>query len=380
MGSTKYTAASGSQVVNTGTNFWGRGLALDTDGQGEPDLRIQQATTNILLDMGATPTTPHTGITCRPPGRRPSCRRSRPTPATSAGRTQPVTATFTPRDGPDVDHGVDAHPDRPGRRVRPGDGDVRRGLEDRVDDAAEPAGDARRLHRAAHHRRQGDPTARRSQRRTSGRSAPGVPVHVYGTATPAQTGLDIQDGRWGGGPYTLELGAKYVADLTMTLTGLRFYKSPGETGTHAGKVWNDAGSLIASVTFTNESASGWQTQSPAHRAQRCRRARPTCCRSTRTALRVQAAGLQTARTPESCARSSAANGVYALTAADFPSNTTTPATTSSTCSSSPTATRCRWACLDVAGAGQPGRALSTTVTAAFTRDVRPRRSTGRRSR
>jgi hypothetical protein len=59
---TKYTAPSGALVVTTGTIHWNRGLALDPSGVGEPDLRIQQTTTNILADMGALPATPAPNI------------------------------------------------------------------------------------------------------------------------------------------------------------------------------------------------------------------------------------------------------------------------------------------------------------------------------
>jgi fibronectin type 3 domain-containing protein len=58
----KYTAASGALVFSTGTNHWNRGLAPNAAGVGEPDSRIQQVTTNVLADMGATPQTPSTGI------------------------------------------------------------------------------------------------------------------------------------------------------------------------------------------------------------------------------------------------------------------------------------------------------------------------------
>src|SRR5712691_12768280 len=60
---TKYTAASGALVFSTGTNHWARGLALNADGNGEPDRRIQQATTNVLEDMGIVPATPSANIT-----------------------------------------------------------------------------------------------------------------------------------------------------------------------------------------------------------------------------------------------------------------------------------------------------------------------------
>jgi hypothetical protein len=58
----KYTAASGALVFSTGTNNWNRGLAPNAAGVGEPESEIQQITTNVLADMGATPQTPSTGI------------------------------------------------------------------------------------------------------------------------------------------------------------------------------------------------------------------------------------------------------------------------------------------------------------------------------
>ena len=59
---TKYTAPSGALVFATGTNHWSRGLARNTAGVGEPEIQIQQITTNVLADMGAQPRTPATGI------------------------------------------------------------------------------------------------------------------------------------------------------------------------------------------------------------------------------------------------------------------------------------------------------------------------------
>ena len=44
------------------------------------------------------------------------------------------------------------------------------------------------------------------------------------------------------------------------IVALRFYKAPGETGTHVGNLWTSTGTKLASVTFTNETSSGWQTQ------------------------------------------------------------------------------------------------------------------------
>lgn len=38
----------------------------------------------------------------------------------------------------------------------------------------------------------------------------------------------------------------------------RFYMGTGNSGTHAGILWTATGTLPGQVTFTNESASGWQ--------------------------------------------------------------------------------------------------------------------------
>ena len=54
------------------------------------------------------------------------------------------------------------------------------------------------------------------------------------------------------------MGVKFKSDTYGTVTGLRFYKASTNTGTHIGNLWTGTGQLLASATFTNESASGWQ--------------------------------------------------------------------------------------------------------------------------
>lgn len=56
----------------------------------------------------------------------------------------------------------------------------------------------------------------------------------------------------------VELGVKFTANVNGTITGLRFYKGTGNTGTHVGNLWTAGGSLLATATFANETASGWQ--------------------------------------------------------------------------------------------------------------------------
>jgi methionine-rich copper-binding protein CopC len=57
----------------------------------------------------------------------------------------------------------------------------------------------------------------------------------------------------------LELGMKFQSSESGFVTGVRFYKGDGNTGTHTGTLWTADGTKLASGTFTNETASGWQT-------------------------------------------------------------------------------------------------------------------------
>ncbi len=59
-------------------------------------------------------------------------------------------------------------------------------------------------------------------------------------------------------PHSVELGVKFSSRVAGTVTGIRFYKGPANSGTHIGSLWSAAGALLASATFTNETASGWQ--------------------------------------------------------------------------------------------------------------------------
>ena len=57
----------------------------------------------------------------------------------------------------------------------------------------------------------------------------------------------------------VEVGLKFRPDRAGYITGLRFYKGAGNTGTHVGSLWNRTGTTkLSSVTFTGESATGWQ--------------------------------------------------------------------------------------------------------------------------
>ena len=56
----------------------------------------------------------------------------------------------------------------------------------------------------------------------------------------------------------VNLGIQFQAASNGTITGIRFYKEVDNTGTHTGSLWSSTGALLATGTFSNETASGWQ--------------------------------------------------------------------------------------------------------------------------
>jgi len=57
-----------------------------------------------------------------------------------------------------------------------------------------------------------------------------------------------------------EVATRFISSVPGSITALRFYKAPGETGSHTIRLWTDGGALLAAVTVANETASGWQEQ------------------------------------------------------------------------------------------------------------------------
>lgn len=56
----------------------------------------------------------------------------------------------------------------------------------------------------------------------------------------------------------IALGVRFRSTQNGIITGIRYYKGAGATGTHTGSLWNNTGTQLATATFTNETASGWQ--------------------------------------------------------------------------------------------------------------------------
>ncbi|MCH4822772.1 Ig-like domain-containing protein, partial [Gramella lutea] len=56
----------------------------------------------------------------------------------------------------------------------------------------------------------------------------------------------------------IQLGMKFKTSVDGFATGVRFYKQNGDPGTHIGQLYDPSGTVLAQVTFENETASGWQ--------------------------------------------------------------------------------------------------------------------------
>ncbi|MGW4638065.1 DUF4082 domain-containing protein [Sphaerisporangium sp. NPDC004334] len=56
----------------------------------------------------------------------------------------------------------------------------------------------------------------------------------------------------------LELGTRFKAARDGEVAGMRFYKPAAERGTHRGSLWSSDRKLLAKVSFTGETKSGWQ--------------------------------------------------------------------------------------------------------------------------
>lgn len=63
-----------------------------------------------------------------------------------------------------------------------------------------------------------------------------------------------------GAGVNYELGMGFQSSVAGRITAIRFWKDGRETGAHTGRIWSGSGTLLASVAFTGETASGWQQQ------------------------------------------------------------------------------------------------------------------------
>jgi hypothetical protein len=79
-----------------------------------------------------------------------------------------------------------------------------------------------------------------------------APISIFTNQTPStQT---INDNMGG-----IEVGVKFMSAYVGTVSGIKFYKSAGNTGTHTVQLYNDYGAPLATAVCETETDSGWQT-------------------------------------------------------------------------------------------------------------------------
>jgi hypothetical protein len=362
--STRYQAGSGALVFSSGTNNWSRGLGVNMLGSGEPNSDIEQATMNLLVDMGVAPTTPSSGMIAENPAALHVTDRAPADGATGVLSTSTVTATLdltlapatvtqstvtlTGPSGP-VAAGVtyDVSSKRitltPTSSLKPSTtytvtvaGSVGTPWGTTLGapvswsfttmaapilgvTARTPAPDLTGVGQApsitATFNLNLDPTTVNATNVTLTSPAGAVAATVSFdaptnriivtpaaplpwattytvtvttgvqaadgtlllapiawsfttascpcsliTASPVKLHLPVRDGRAGNGPFSYELGVKVVPIAPTQLLAIRYWRDSSETGSHVGRVWSSTGTLLASVPFTGETASGWQTQ------------------------------------------------------------------------------------------------------------------------
>ncbi len=242
-----YRAPSGALVFGAGTVQWAWGLDSNHDRGSDPEVPdMQQATVNLLADMGVQPATLQTGLVAA---------------TQSTDVTAPVSAITSPADGAHVQTGALTTISGTASDV---DGVVA-GVEVSVDGGTtwQLASGSTNWTFAWSPGATGAATIRsRSYDDSGNMETPGTPVNVtvdprvcpctvFDPATVPQN-VDEPDNA------AIELGVKFRTSADGVINGIRFYKSTANTGTHVGNLWSSAGALIATTTFSGESASGWQ--------------------------------------------------------------------------------------------------------------------------
>ncbi len=266
--------SSGAIVFGAGTVFWAWGLdadhdlqltgpstddnAVSTEGNPNPptttpvDLNVQQATLNLFADMGVQPQTLQSGLVAATKSTDATPPVSVISPLGSVTEQQIVTITGTATDTGGLVAGVEVSTDG-GATWHPATGTATW----TYNWWPQAPGAVKILSRATDD--------------SLNLETPGAGISV--TVIPGGYAKFVQSDRASAltelanapalvgpvnDPSPVELGVKFQTAAAGSVTGIRFYKNPWNTGTHVGNLWSSTGTLLGSATFTNETAFGWQ--------------------------------------------------------------------------------------------------------------------------
>ena len=248
---TMYRAASGARVFSMGTVQWSWGL--DETHQNAPSVPVptstdmQQATLNVLADMGAQPVTRQSGLvaaTASTDSLPPAAVITSPANGGSVTIGSPITVTGTASDSGggrvaavevSVDGGTTWHP---ATGTTGWSYTFTAAALGPIEVRARAIDDSCNIQTAV------------ASVSLTGTPRP-LPASLWSaSAVPAVASANDTS--------AVELGVKFRVDTDGFVSGIRFYKGAGNTGTHTGRLWTSTGTELASVTFTGETATGWQ--------------------------------------------------------------------------------------------------------------------------
>ena len=245
-----YRHSSGALVFGAGTVQWSWGLdSVHDGGSAAADPRLQQAMVNLLADMGSQPATLQAGLTAA---------------TASNDFTAPSSTIQTPASGAMLQVGnqvlitgtAGVLPSNPAWGVEVStDGNT-------WQPAVGPAAGQTSWSFAWTPAVPGSVTIKSRAFDDSGNlgtPGPGVTVSVAASQQPTIWPSSAVPAIVDQGPDNpVALGVKFYSEVGGTIKGIRFYKSAANTGTHVGNLWSSTGTLLATTTFTSETASGWQ--------------------------------------------------------------------------------------------------------------------------
>jgi hypothetical protein len=244
---TLYKHASGARVFGAGTIQWSWGLDANHDHAGTAtDTRMQQATVNLFADMGVQPATlqsPLLAATASSDATAPTATITAPAAGASVPASSSVTIAGTASDTGGVVGAVEVSTDN-GATWHPATG---RGSWSYTWTPT-ATGSATILARAVD-------DSGNVQSTPASRSVTVTQMVCPCSAWPASaTPVSASNAD----TAVVNLGVKFRTTQNGLITGIRFYKGAGNTGTHVGALWSSSGTLLASAPFVNETATGWQ--------------------------------------------------------------------------------------------------------------------------
>ncbi len=256
-----YRHSSGALVFSTGSYNWSWGLDNhhDNTNQGSTtNTAMQQATVNLFADMGVQPTSLQSGLnlaTASTDKTPPTSSITSPTSGSAIASGTTVTVSGTASDaGGGIVGGVEVSTDG-GTTWHPATGLGTWTYAWTVSGSSAVI----RSRAVDDNGNIETPTAGTTVTVTGGGGGGGGGSGGCSSNCSsiwASTSLPVLVDQGADNP--VELGVKFKSDVAGTITSIRFYKASGNTGTHIGSLWSSTGTLLASATFSNETASGWQ--------------------------------------------------------------------------------------------------------------------------